>query len=77
MTTNTISIEPFEAEYAVRQMGGGTKWYPCQVVGVAYDGRHEPGEFVILTEDENGNLYTGSASKVRRAEAYQPKRPSA
>ncbi|WP_155256218.1 hypothetical protein [Mesorhizobium loti] len=69
MSSNVISIEPFEAEYAVRQMGGGEKWYSCRVVGIADDSPHDSGRFLIITDDEDGNLYTGSANKVRRAEA--------
>ena len=64
--TNVIHIEKFGAEYRVKQMGGGEVWYPCDVIGVAYTDSWLPGEFVILTEDDDGALYAGSASVVRR-----------
>ncbi|WP_457154820.1 hypothetical protein [Mesorhizobium sp. P5_C1] len=68
MTTNVISIAPFEAAYPVKQMGGKTNWYPCQVVGVVHDGSYDQGRFVVITEGDDGQLYTSSFPTVRRVD---------
>ena len=67
-TSNVISIEAFEAEYSVKQMDGGESWFPCRVVGVADEGARGTGRFLIITADEEGSLYAGSAAKVRRVD---------
>ncbi len=64
--TNVIPVQPFEAEYPIRNMGGGTNWFPCQVVGVVHEGEHEQGRFVAIIEGEDGQLYTNSFLTVRR-----------
>lgn len=66
MSTNVISIEPFEAAYPIKKMGGGTSWYPCQVVGVTHEGAFSEGRFVMITEGDDGQLYTSSMPTVRR-----------
>ncbi|MER8743866.1 hypothetical protein NKH54_12350 [Mesorhizobium sp. M1004] len=66
--TNAISIAPFEAEYPIKKMGGGTSWYPCRVVGVVHDGSHDQGRFVIITEGDDGQLYASSVPSVRRVD---------
>ncbi len=63
-TSNVISIEEFEGEYAVKQMGGGENWHRCRVIGVADEGAWSNGRFIIITEDE-GALFAGRAEKVR------------
>ncbi|MER9392214.1 MULTISPECIES: hypothetical protein [unclassified Mesorhizobium] len=66
--TNAISIAPFEAAYPVKKMGGKTDWYACQVIGVVHDGSHDQGRFVIITEGDDGQMYTSSMPSVRRVE---------
>ena len=66
--TNVISIEPFDAEYPIKKMGGGTTWYACRVVGVSHDGPYDEGRFIIMTESDDGQLYTSSMPTVRRVE---------
>lgn len=68
MSSNVISIAPFEATYPVRQMGGETNWYRCQVVGVVHDGTYDEGRFVMIMEGDDGQMYTSSVPTVRRLE---------
>lgn len=66
--SNVIPVTEFEAEYPIKKMGGGTSWYPCQVVGVAHDGSYDQGRFVVITEGEDGQMYTSSFPTVRRVD---------
>ncbi|ESY58305.1 hypothetical protein X744_12850 [Mesorhizobium sp. LNJC372A00] len=66
--SNVIAIEPFDAAYPVKQMGGKTNWYQCQVIGVVHDGSHDQGRFVIITEGDDGQMYTSSMPSVRRVD---------
>lgn len=68
MSTNVISIAPFEAAYPIKQMGGKTNWYPCQVVGLMHEGAFDEGRFVMITEGEDGQIYTSTVPSVRRVE---------
>ncbi|MER8958693.1 hypothetical protein [Mesorhizobium sp. M0701] len=69
MSTNAISMQPFEAVYAVRQMGGGEHWLPCTVVGVMPpESVAGYGKFLILTEDEDGVLTVDVADAVTRSD---------
>ncbi|RUW71027.1 MULTISPECIES: hypothetical protein [unclassified Mesorhizobium] len=66
---HTISIEPFEAEYKTKIMGGKDRWSPCQVIGVSVDGVHgSQSRFITIVEDEDGNLWPDTAELVRRTE---------
>ena len=69
---SVISIPEFAAEYPVKKRGGGTDWYSCRVVGVCHEGAFDEGQFIIITEGEDGNLYTSAMLSVRRAEDYPP-----
>jgi hypothetical protein len=64
METTSIAIQnPIEAEFPVRQMGGGTNWYPCQVVGIA---RHANDcRLICLTETADGMLSAVEVEFVR------------
>lgn len=68
MSSNVISIAPFEATYPVRQMSGETNWYPCQVIGVLHDGAYDEGRFVMILEGDDGQMYTSSVPSVRRVD---------
>lgn len=63
---NTIAIQEFEAEYRVKYSGGKVEWFPCHVVGVHVPDAWSQGYFIILTEDEDGITYTGTADAIRR-----------
>lgn len=63
---NTIAISEFEAEYRIKYSGGKVEWFPCRVVGVHVTDAWGQGNFIILTEDEDGITYTGTADAIRR-----------
>ncbi len=61
-----IAIEQFDAEYRVKYIEGHEEWLPCQVVGMRAESRWDAGQFLILTEDEDGVMYCGVTEAVRR-----------
>jgi Zn-dependent protease len=63
--TNLIPIPPFEGEYLIRQIGNRRSWRPCEVIAVSYK---ESGgsKFIIITENDDGDLYVDDAEAVRR-----------
>lgn len=63
---NNTPIEAFDAEYRVKYIDGKVEWLPCTVVGVSVESRWDSGQFLILTEDEDGITYCGTADAVRR-----------
>lgn len=63
-----ISIEPFDAMYPVRKMGGKTAWYHCRIFGLLHEGALDEGRFVVVTKTEDGDLYTTSLPSVRRVD---------
>ncbi len=63
---NAIPVPPYEAEYRVRYTSGKTEWLPCEVVGVDVPDAWGDGKFVIVTEDEDGNSYSGITDVIRR-----------
>lgn len=69
---SNIAIEKFEAEYHAAD-----GWRPCQVVGVNVGDRFGTGEFIIITADDDGVLWTGTAASVRPPQPHHPRRPSA
>lgn len=67
MQSQTLSIQPFEAVYPIKQMGGGEHWMPCQVIGVMTpDSCTGYGKFIILIEGEDGVLTVDVAENVQR-----------
>jgi hypothetical protein len=68
MTRPVIPVQEFEAEHAIKVMGGPTRWEPCTVIGAVYRGKHQDGGFVIVKEAADGTLYVSGAEIVRRVE---------
>lgn len=64
MESTSIAIQnPIEAEFPVKQFGGGTKWYPCQVVGIA---RHASDcRLICLTQSDDGMVGAVEVEYVR------------
>ncbi|MCM5691434.1 hypothetical protein M8037_22170 [Sinorhizobium meliloti] len=64
---NTIAINEFDAEYRVKYSNGTTEWFPCRVVGVHVPDAWSEGQFIIMTEDDEGITYAGTANAIKRS----------